>query len=230
MPPHGPSTDGRGPCLHIPSTLHHGDLGLRTLTALAVALPPLSTALLLTGLIGLEAYVAVNTAAPPAIMALQALQRLRAGKTKLGLAEEEPCSVCKHQERRSIEEKVAGGASLDSVSEEYGLEVDELVTHTALHASRAREREDSGGLDIERELSRILEELKEMQSGLKRIEALFEAGELRIQDYLKLLAERRALMRDIRTLLIIVERARPGRSSERDLGSLLRRLRGLRQD
>lgn len=194
--------------------------------ALAITLPPASTALFLTGLISLEAYLALNTAAPLALATLYIMYRLGARKTVLG--EAEPCNVCSHPERRRIEERMAAGEPPHTVAEEYGLEEDELTIHTALHTEAPSNNEAAWRLDVERELSRILDELKEMQNGLKRLEKLFEAGEVRIQDYLKLLAERRALMRDIRTLLIIMEKTGAGKAVERDLGALLRRLRGPR--
>ncbi|MCS7145328.1 MAG: hypothetical protein RMJ28_06925 [Nitrososphaerota archaeon] len=198
---------------------------MKALTAAALTIPPIATLLFLAGQIGLEAYITLNITAPPAAAALQALQRLRQAKRSLGQAQTVACTVCTHPERRALEERLAAGEQVDRVAEEYGLDEDVLASHHALHMS-GQAGGPSGRVDVEEELSKILAELKAMQERLKRLDALFEAGEVRVQDYIRLLAERRALTREIRGLLLLMARTGQKGGGERDIGALLRRLRG----
>jgi len=195
---------------------------VKALAAVALTLPPTTTLLYLSGLLGLEAYITVNAAAPAAATTIYAMLSRRRARRVLGGVE--ACPVCRHAEKLRIEERVRAGERVDAVAREYGLGEDEVVSHVTLHAGGRAD--GSVRVDVETELSRILEELKAMQEELKRIEGLFESGEFRVQDYIKLLAERRALMRDIRSLLLIISKTGERGGGERDISALLRRLRG----
>lgn len=194
-------------------------------SAAVLTIPPLATALFLAGLIGLDTLLTLNTTIPLAA-ALYTLLHQASVKRTAGGARPEPCIVCTHPERERIEGRLEAGETVSRVSAEYGLGEDVLASHYALHVGR-REAGGAGGVDIEAELSRILEELKAMHEELKRLGEFSGPGDVRVQDYVRLMAERRALMRDIRALLLILAGAGTRAGRGHDIGALLERLRKL---
>ncbi len=113
---------------------------------------------------------------------------------------------------------------MGEVAAEYGLELEELATHLTLH-----QRGPAGGeggkakIDVEAELNKLLQELKEMYASLKGL----DEDQLRVQDYLRIVSERRGLLRDIRLLVLLLAGLGPGRGGGKDLGALVRILRRL---
>lgn len=197
-------------------------------TAAALMMPAINTLLFLAGLLPLELYIALNASTPPAAATLHAITHLRRERRSLGQAQAEACAVCTHQMRGAIEGRIAAGEPLSRIAEEHGLEEEALASHFAFHVPRRSGASGSSGeIDVEAELSKMLEELKAMQERLRGLDSLFESGEVRVQDYIRLLAERRALTREIRALLLLVAKTSPKSNVGRDIGALLRKLQNL---
>jgi len=180
----------------------------------------------------LTAHLASQAAAPQSLQASAALLAAslalaalpgRGMVRRLGEAEEAACGVCSHPRRAEAEEKVEAGSPLQEVAEEMGLRLEELAAHMALHSGRrpGGGGEPGRGLSLEEELNKLLQELKEMYESLKGL----EAEQLRIQDHLRVVSERRGLLRDIRLLVLLLAGLRQGKGAGRDLAALVRILR-----
>lgn len=145
------------------------------------------------------------------------------------------CRICTHVNRAEIEQALLVGERYTNIAKQYDISISSIHRHFSNHMAElildqkklqdVYEKHREKQFNLQEELFKMVDQLKELLRKLEIIDEKFSEGEIHASTYVQSINARRYVLNDIKKILVLIDELQTDLKTEKDISELLEKLR-----